>query len=203
MPTIGQTLKESREKRKISIDVAAKAVKIKTEVLEQIEKDDFSVFAAPLYARGIIRLYAGFLGLEPETLVEEYNKLSLATKSRSQDLADDKDKQTFARRSSGVMSTVPKPSDLSARGVAGLVGIVVFLGVAIWVLSSNSKSKVENSPSPEPATVEPQKRIEAGAVMVPPRALGHEMPPLEANTNAAPETTNAVMSVPATAVENP
>lgn len=148
MPTIGETLRETREKQKISIDVAAKAVKVKTEVLEGVEKDDFSAFAAPLYARGILRLYATFLGLEPETLVEEYNKAHPASKQKSSDQygASERD-QIRARRRSLVISTVSKPSDLSPRGVAGLVGVVIFLGILIWVLSSSRK--------PEPGIIEP------------------------------------------------
>jgi cytoskeletal protein RodZ len=37
-----------------------------------LEADDFSGMAAPTYAKGFIRLYAGYLGLNPEPLVDEY-----------------------------------------------------------------------------------------------------------------------------------
>ena len=197
MPTIGETLRETREKRKISIDVAAKAVKVKNEILEGVEKNDFSAFAAPLYARGILRLYATFLGLEPETLVEEYNKTHPASKPKSsnQYAVGERD-QIMARRRAVVISTVSKPSDLSPRGVAGLVGVVVCLGVLIWVLSSSRK--------PEPEIIEP---------VIAPRMTETERPqpqpasPFETavvpslDTEAVPPSTNSAGAVPALEVQ--
>jgi cytoskeletal protein RodZ len=178
MPTIGETLREAREKQKISVDVAAKAVKVKNEVLEGVEKDDFSRFAAPLYARGILRLYATFLGLEPETLVEEYNKAYPAVKHKSSDqYAVGERDQIMARRRAVVISTVSKPSDLSPRGVAGLVAVVVLLGVVIWVLSSSRK--------PKPDLVEP---------IIAPRITEVQNEPIE--TTARPDPFGATPAVP-------
>jgi cytoskeleton protein RodZ len=200
MPTIGETLKESREKQKLSIDVAAKAVKVKNDVLEEIERDDFSHFAAPLYARGILRLYASFLGLEPETLVEEFNKVHPASKPKSSDqYAPGEREQIMARRSAVVISTVSKPSDLSSRGVVGVVVVVVVLGLLIWRLSSSSAPKPEvveptiapritEIPRPAPAPTE--------AVSVPSFSSGNEAaPPATNNPSVAP------ISIPALEVQ--
>lgn len=72
MATIGQQLKASREAKGISQSEAGSATKILTKVIRAMEANDFSVMPAPTYAKGFIRLYAEYLGLDPEPMVEEY-----------------------------------------------------------------------------------------------------------------------------------
>ncbi len=72
MATIGQQFKAAREARRISAQEAGAATKILTRIVVAMEADDFSGMAAPTYAKGFIRLYAGYLGLNPEPLIEEY-----------------------------------------------------------------------------------------------------------------------------------
>lgn len=72
MATLGQQLKAAREAKGVSESEAGKATKILTKLIVDMEADDFSEMAAPTYAKGFIRLYAGYLGLDPQPLVEEY-----------------------------------------------------------------------------------------------------------------------------------
>ncbi len=72
MATLGQTLKEAREKRGVTASQAAAATRMKVQVVEALERDDFSRIAAPMYAKGFIRLYGEYLGLDPAPLVREY-----------------------------------------------------------------------------------------------------------------------------------
>jgi len=75
MATIGQQLKAAREARGVSEHDAGAATKILTKMIIAMEADDFSVMAAPTYAKGFIRLYATYLGLNPAPLIEEYTLL--------------------------------------------------------------------------------------------------------------------------------
>jgi hypothetical protein len=72
MATLGQQLKAAREAKGVSAHDAGDATKILTKMIIAMEADDFSGMAAPTYAKGFIRIYAGYLGLNPEPLVEEY-----------------------------------------------------------------------------------------------------------------------------------
>lgn len=72
MATLGQQLKAAREAKGVSEHDAGIATKILTRMIIAMEADDFSVMPAPTYAKGFIRLYARYLGLDPEPLVEEY-----------------------------------------------------------------------------------------------------------------------------------
>jgi hypothetical protein len=72
MATLGQKLKAAREAKGVSEQEAGAATKTLTKMIIAMEADDFSVMAAPTYAKGFIRLYAAYLGLNPEPLIEEY-----------------------------------------------------------------------------------------------------------------------------------
>ncbi len=74
MDTLGTKLKAARQKRKLTTSEAAKGTRIKVQHIEAIESDDFSSIAAPTYAKGFIRIYAEFLGMNPEPLIEEYTE---------------------------------------------------------------------------------------------------------------------------------
>lgn len=75
MATLGQQLKVAREAKGVSESEAGRATHILTKIIVAMEADDFSCMAAPTYAKGFIRLYAGYLGLNPEPLVAEYAEL--------------------------------------------------------------------------------------------------------------------------------
>jgi cytoskeletal protein RodZ len=75
MATLGQILKEARKKKNVTASQAAAATRMKVQAIEALERDDFSRMAAPMYARGFIKLYAEYLGLDPAPLIREYTDL--------------------------------------------------------------------------------------------------------------------------------
>ncbi|MBX6395317.1 MAG: helix-turn-helix domain-containing protein [Alicyclobacillaceae bacterium] len=64
MEDVGQFLRQTRESRGITLEDAAQATKIRQTYLEAIEKGDWSALPPAVYARGFIRSYAEFLGLD-------------------------------------------------------------------------------------------------------------------------------------------
>ncbi len=74
MATLGEQFKAAREAKGVSEADAGSATKILTKVIIAMEANDFSHMAAPTYAKGFIRLYAKYLGLDPEPLVEQYTQ---------------------------------------------------------------------------------------------------------------------------------
>ena len=72
MATLGQQLKAARLTKGVSEQQAGIATKTLTKMIVAMEADDFSGMAAPTYAKGFIRLYAGYLGLNPDPLIAEY-----------------------------------------------------------------------------------------------------------------------------------
>src|SRR5512135_1960943 len=67
--TVGQQLRQARENRSLSIDQAAMATKIRPHYLRALEADELSAMPSIAHARGFLRAYAGFLGLNAEALL--------------------------------------------------------------------------------------------------------------------------------------
>lgn len=72
MQTLGQVFREAREQKKATMSEAAAATRMKTSHVVALENEDFAKFGVPIYAKGFIRLYAEYLGLDPAPLVREY-----------------------------------------------------------------------------------------------------------------------------------
>lgn len=69
MPTLGEQLKQAREARKLTIKQAVLATRVRAHYIEAMEADDFAAMPSAAQARGFLRLYADYLGLDSETLI--------------------------------------------------------------------------------------------------------------------------------------
>lgn len=70
--SFGEELRKEREIRGISLAEIAEATKISKRFLGAIEKNDFATLPAPVFARGFVREYARYLGLNAEDMVTRY-----------------------------------------------------------------------------------------------------------------------------------
>ena len=71
--SVGATLRQAREAKGLSLEDIKNSTQIMTRQLQEMEHDDFSSFAAPIYAKGFIRLFARAVGIDPEPLVKEFS----------------------------------------------------------------------------------------------------------------------------------
>ena len=71
MTSVGERLKAEREAKQLSTSQVAEATRMKIQTIEQIERNEFDKIAAPIYARGFIRMYAEFRLLVHPTSVKE------------------------------------------------------------------------------------------------------------------------------------
>jgi cytoskeletal protein RodZ len=71
MQTIGQRLKAAREEKQIPLEKVFQAVRIRVNYLKALEEDDLSSMPSPVQARGYLRNYAEYLGLDIDQLLEE------------------------------------------------------------------------------------------------------------------------------------
>lgn len=77
MASLGQTLREAREARQISIEEIASATKIVPRYLEAIENDRLDIMPGGFFIRGIIRTYAKAIGLDGEEVLARYRAAGL------------------------------------------------------------------------------------------------------------------------------
>jgi cytoskeletal protein RodZ len=69
-PTIGTLLRQKREKKKLTLDQVFQAIKIRVNYLQAIENDQLDLLPSRAQARGFIRLYANYLGLNAYELLD-------------------------------------------------------------------------------------------------------------------------------------
>src|SRR4030067_271164 len=69
--TIGQQLRRRREARSLTIEQAAAATRIRAHYLRSIEGGDLDLLPSAVHARGFLRAYADFLGMDAEPMLVE------------------------------------------------------------------------------------------------------------------------------------
>jgi len=71
MQTIGQRLKAAREEKNLTLEKVFQAIRIRVNYLQALEDDDLSSMPSPVQARGYLRNYAEYLGLDLDQVLEE------------------------------------------------------------------------------------------------------------------------------------
>jgi cytoskeleton protein RodZ len=69
---IGPLLEKKRLEKGLSLKEVEQATKIRTRYLEGLEREDPTMLPDPVYARGFLKTYANFLGLDGEQLSREF-----------------------------------------------------------------------------------------------------------------------------------
>ena len=68
---IGAVLEKARKQRGLTLDEAEYATKIRKRYLDGLEREDFGVLPDAVYARGFLKTYANYLGLDGEDLARQ------------------------------------------------------------------------------------------------------------------------------------
>ncbi|HET7454398.1 MAG TPA: helix-turn-helix domain-containing protein [Solirubrobacterales bacterium] len=71
---VGKKLHEARTRKKLSLQQAEEATKIRGRYLGAIENDDWDQLPGETYARAFIRTYGRYLGLDGDRLAEEHRR---------------------------------------------------------------------------------------------------------------------------------
>lgn len=72
MDRIGDILRQARENKGITLQQASEATKISIRYLKALEDEAYQVLPARVYVIGFLRSYAAFLGLDGNSLVEQF-----------------------------------------------------------------------------------------------------------------------------------
>jgi cytoskeletal protein RodZ len=74
MKTVGETLRSAREQKALDLDFVSDALKIRVKYLEALEQGNYDIFPSQLYARGFLKNYAKFLGLDEGRVMALYRR---------------------------------------------------------------------------------------------------------------------------------
>ncbi len=121
---LGETLRKARLDKKITFEDAERVTRIPRKYLEALELENFGILPAPVYARGFLRSYASYLGLEPRDLLPFF-PVGHVEEPVLESLPEVTEPRTW------------NPSSLIAIAV---VGALIVLVVALYSLGSESSS---------------------------------------------------------------
>jgi transcriptional regulator with XRE-family HTH domain len=119
---IGSVLRAARERRGLELGEVERETRIRVRYLVALEQERFGLLPARAYAKGFLRVYADFLGLDGRLMVEEFN--ARFPEVEPPELAVQRASWTHRRRKSRVPVLL----------VGGLVAAV--LAVVVWQLAS-------------------------------------------------------------------
>ncbi len=70
--TFGAWLRRERELRKVNLRDISDATNISIHYLEALEENRFDILPAPIFARGFLRQYSRYVGLDPDEVLNSY-----------------------------------------------------------------------------------------------------------------------------------
>ena len=129
---VGQALREARTERGIVLSEVERVTKIRVKFLRAMEEDRWDELPAPAYARGFLEIYARYLDLDVEALVERY-KETVESADSAEPIPSGVVQPGQLRRSGPTRSRQP-----IAVVLAGLVALVALGLVIAAVLGGSS-----------------------------------------------------------------
>ena len=75
MIEFGKTLREAREAKGLGIADIAERTHMMSSMIADLENEDFSRLAAPIYGRGFVKLYCQTVGIDPAPMIAEFMEI--------------------------------------------------------------------------------------------------------------------------------
>ncbi len=156
MPEIGETLRETRMRRRIDMTEVEAATKIRAKYLRALENEEWDLLPGPTFVKTFLRTYAEYLELDPRLLVEEYRQRY--ERPSSQDLTPFGPGMGSQRRRRRQRQRAPVgPLLVVLVGVLALLGALFALGV-LWP-EEDKRPNVVATPTPTvTATATPERK---------------------------------------------
>jgi cytoskeletal protein RodZ len=115
--TLGETLRQARLDKGVSLADAARDTRIRRSYLEALEGEDAAALPPPVYTRGFLRTYADYLGLNAQAMVDLYQPVSRREPSPT------------------LRAAIPRvaiPRQIPVRPVLYGLGTIVFLAALVF-----------------------------------------------------------------------
>ncbi len=164
MQTLGQRLREEREKRGLSIEQLAAQTRIHADYFHAIEKDDTSSLPGGFFYRSFVRQYARLLGL-PESVYQP--ELSRSLDAETSELAardtalPDRDINVPRMPTGKPDRTADTRRALLGLGILAFVLVVCTTAFALYQRWSLAKEAAELNPPQQTAQTPRQERAAA------------------------------------------
>jgi cytoskeletal protein RodZ len=156
----GDWLRRQREMREISLRDIADRTKISLRYLQAMEDDRFDLLPAPIFAKGFLREYARYVGLNPDEVVNHY--LSVQQKGTPEEEGVRKDSTLAGQRPNR-----PKPVRNWTYGLFLLLAVLALIGLvaALYWYAERRRDDPAADVTPPPIAAPPAP--EAAAISAP------------------------------------
>jgi cytoskeleton protein RodZ len=205
---IGRLLEHKRKERGLSLEEVVQATKIRKRYLTGLEREDYAVLPDAVYARGFLKTYANYLGLDGEALSQRLKNSTKTQRERGNDYdptpENDFEKPLIAP--SGLRGAhrrrVPTSAVVSVMvavlALAAVIGALYFVGRGVQSTKENDPAAGETPPRQEQQNVAgTEKAPEAESAKegaVESKGTGEEKPAV-AKQDAPPDTLRVVVDV--------
>ena len=169
---IGPILERKRREKGLSLKDVEQATKIRTRYLEGLEREDPTVLPDPVYARGFLKTYANFLGLDGDRLSRELRDRRAPRRERqlSREAPDASEFEQPLLVPGGVV-------DAERRRVSGgtilsvALALFVLVGVigALYYVGSRSADSGANEAPEEPVAEQSDSQSDSNSSPAPSR----------------------------------
>lgn len=152
MKEIGETLKEARESIGVSIEEVASDLKIRPSQIQNIEEGNMKAFKDVLYVKGLVNDYSKYLGLDCDSMIDEFNEYMFDYTSKIS-LSDIQKAKKKIEKKKGRGRKIISPYTLERKKKSNLLtvimvsSIVVLVLVLIFLISDLLKNEKENDVS--------------------------------------------------------
>jgi cytoskeletal protein RodZ len=147
MASIGETLRAARQEKKVTLEEASRFTKIKVEILDQLEADNFTSLGGPMYVKSFLKLYAAYLGLDSKLIGDTY--LQSQGGLRRHGLRLETEVALMAERQRNLR--------LPLGVIVGVLGAISLLLLSWWgVRHWRATQSVSKAPAPVPVAVAPK-----------------------------------------------
>ncbi len=209
---LGNDLRQAREARDLTLDQAERQIRIRAKYLAALEQGNYSALPTGVQARGFLRNYARFLGLDADLMVSRYDaalqggrRRGRRSEPRPVERKTSSAAPMLSETPSRLPSVVPTTAEEQERrklrswlttALIALVALILFGGLLVVAsqglqsfLAQNNPGGVILSPLPRDITPTPVATVTLAAT-----ATAIRPSPLP-NPNAAPATTAAAGAV--------
>jgi cytoskeletal protein RodZ len=207
---IGRILEQTRRERGLSLEEVEQATKIRKRYLTGLEREDYAMLPDAVYARGFLKTYANFLGLDGEALSRQLRSRRKPRRERgiNYNNAPSSDFERPLITPGGVAGTEKRRVSTSAvvtlvvalLALAAVIGTLYFVGRGVQLTRAEEnapRAATADKPSAD-ARQKPQNAADDGATSEP--ELVNRTEGADESTDAATqaeESTTAGQSDPA------
>lgn len=121
MIEFGKTLRLAREAKGYTVSQLAEATRMIHQTIEDLENENFTRIAAPIYGRGFVKLYCEAVGLDPKPMVAEFMEIfsgnrELGIKERHASIEEKpvQEKETIREKAFAPIETAAETADIGS-----------------------------------------------------------------------------------------